>query len=212
LSAENYGATDATAAMTRFLRRLQAADGHWYVVAHRPPIESSDIEVTAASMRALQMFTRREDAPAAAAIDKAARWIALAHPTSNEDRAFQLLGLGWSRAGRAAIQNAAKALVAEQRADGGWAQKAGLNSDAYATGQALVALEQSGAMRASDPAFRRGVKYLLDTQLADGSWFVRSRAIPIQPYFESGFPHGRNQFVSAAGTNWATMALSLAIE
>jgi hypothetical protein len=36
--------------------------------------------------------------------------------------------------------------------------------------------------------------------------------VPIQPYFESGFPHGRNQFISAAGTNWAAMALALGAE
>jgi hypothetical protein len=54
------------------------------------------------------------------------------------------------------------------------------------------------------------VAFLLRTQLEDGSWFVRSRAIPVQPYFDSGFPHGRDQFISAAATNWATMALMLA--
>jgi hypothetical protein len=40
---------------------------------------------------------------------------------------------------------------------------------------------------------------------------VKSRAIPLQPHFESGFPHGRDQFISAAGSNWATMALALAV-
>jgi len=34
--------------------------------------------------------------------------------------------------------------------------------------------------------------------------------LPIQPYFESGFPHGRDQFISAAATNWAATALALA--
>jgi len=47
----------------------------------------------------------------------------------------------------------------------------------------------------------------LKTQLEDGSWFVQSRSFPIQKYFESGFPHGRNQFISAAATSWATIAL-----
>ena len=50
--------------------------------------------------------------------------------------------------------------------------------------------------------------YLLRTQLEDGTWFVRSRAFGFQPYFESGFPHGRNQFISAAATSWAAMALA----
>ena len=31
----------------------------------------------------------------------------------------------------------------------------------------------------------------------------------IQPYFESGFPHGHDQWISQAGTSWAAMALSL---
>lgn len=82
-----------------------------------------------------------------------------------------------------------------------------LDSDAYATGQSLVALHTSGTLTASDPVVRRGVEFLRTTQLADGSWFVARRAIPIQPYFDAAFPHGRDQFISAAATNWATQAL-----
>jgi hypothetical protein len=87
-----------------------------------------------------------------------------------------------------------------------------LSSDAYATGQALVALQQSGALAPSDRVVQRGVRFLMQTPLGDGSWFVKARALPLQPHFESGFPHGRDQFISAAATNWATMALSLAIK
>jgi hypothetical protein len=39
---------------------------------------------------------------------------------------------------------------------------------------------------------------------------VRTRAIPIQPFFGSEFPHGQDQFISAAATNWVTMALAFA--
>jgi len=56
-------------------------------------------------------------------------------------------------------------------------------------------------------AYKRGVQFLLNTQLEDGSWYVKTRSIPIMPYFESDFPHGRDQFISAAATNWATLAL-----
>jgi hypothetical protein len=59
--------------------------------------------------------------------------------------------------------------------------------------------------------YQRGVQFLLNTQLADGSWYVRSRAIPLQPHFESGFSHGRDQFISAAASNWATTTLALAV-
>ena len=54
-----------------------------------------------------------------------------------------------------------------------------------------------------------GVQYLLDTQLPDGSWFVATRSHQTQIFFESGFPHGASQFISAAATNWATQALML---
>jgi len=75
--------------------------------------------------------------------------------------------------------------------------------------QALVALRMSGQMAASDPAYQRGIGFLLRTQLSDGSWLVRTRAFPFQPYKESGYPHGKDQWISAAGSSWAAMALSL---
>ena len=78
-----------------------------------------------------------------------------------------------------------------------------------ATGQALVALALSGQVPVSDTAYQRGVAYLLRTQLSDGSWLVRTRTFPFQPYKESGFPHGKNQWISAAGSSWAAMAISL---
>ena len=60
-------------------------------------------------------------------------------------------------------------------------------------------------------AGQRGIQFLLNTQLADGSWYVKSRALAFQPYFDDGFPHGFDQWISAAGTSWATMALALAL-
>ena len=83
-------------------------------------------------------------------------------------------------------------------------------SDAYATGSALAALRMAADMPAADPTYRLGVAYLLRTQFDDGSWRVRSRSLPVQPYYESGFPHGRNQFISCAATGWAATALALA--
>jgi squalene cyclase len=164
-------------------------------------------------MRSLHLYSPRlEKADYEKAVRHAAGWLATATARTTEDRTFQLLGLGWSSAKKDTIRTASRALIAEQRPDGGWAQIPSLSSDAYATGQALVALQQSGALTAADPVVRRGVHFLMQTQLGDGSWFVKSRAIPLQPHFESGFPHGRDQFISAAATNWATMALSLAIK
>src|SRR5450432_90940 len=97
-----------------------------------------------------------------------------------------------------------------QRPDGGWAQTAYFASDAYATGQTLVALKQSG-FSTSDPVYRKGVDFLLKTQLEDGSWHVASRAPKFQPYFQSGFPHDHDQWISMAGTAWAATALAYAL-
>jgi ankyrin repeat protein len=213
LAAENHPPDEATDAVARFLKTRQSADGRWHVIAHRPPLESSDIEVTAASMRALQVYAPHSHAAEyQRSIAAAAGWLAKALPRTTEDRAFQLLGLTWAGRDTITIRRYAHALLAEQRSDGGWAQLPSLASDAYATGQVLVALAESGSVAPGDRAYARGVKFLLNTQLEDGSWFVRTRAVPVQPFFESGFPHGRSQFISAAGTNWAAMALALGAE
>ncbi len=60
--------------------------------------------------------------------------------------------------------------------------------------------------------FRRGTEYLLGTQYKDGAWYVRSRSVKFQPYFDSGFPFEHDQWISAAGTAWAALALSLTVE
>ena len=208
LAAEHHAPDAGTDAMARFIRMQQAPAGYWRVTAHRPPIESGDVQVTALSMRGLQVYAPPGERPLAdAAIRRAAEWLATVQPDETQERAFQVLGLHWARAHRASIAAAAKRLVSGQRPDGGWAQIPSLDSDAYATGQSLVALLASGALTSTDPVSRRGVEFLRTTQLADGSWFVARRAIPIQPYFDAAFPHGRDQFISAAATNWATQAL-----
>jgi len=96
-----------------------------------------------------------------------------------------------------------------QRSDGRWAQLPSLQSDAYATGGALVALTEAG-VATTEHVYQRGVRFLLSTQLEDGSWYVRKRAHATQAFFDSGFPHGVDQYISAAATNWAAMSLALA--
>ena len=213
LAAEHHVPDAATDAMARFIRMQQTQDGHWRVFAHRPPMEAGDVKTTAQALRSLQTYApaheRRENDEA---IRRAAAWLTQAQPDDGQERAYHVLGLHWAHAGKAAIALAGERLIALQRADGGWSQLPSLASDAYATGQALVALIESGAARVDDPPVRRGVQFLLKTQLTDGSWFVPRRAIPIQPYFDAGFPHGKDQFISASATNWATQALLYAMK
>jgi hypothetical protein len=45
------------------------------------------------------------------------------------------------------------------------------------------------------------VAYLLRNQASDGTLHVKTRTIWLQPYFESGFPYGTDQFIATAATN-----------
>jgi hypothetical protein len=101
--------------------------------------------------------------------------------------------------------------VKQQRDDGGWAQLPEMSSDAYATGLTLFALYNSESVKPADAAYERGIGYLLKTQRDDGSWFVKTRAFPFQPYFESGFPYGPDQWISATATGFAAVALMYAM-
>src|SRR5262249_38057044 len=169
LAANGYAPDEATEAQALWLKRRQAADGHWPIQTNRPPIESNDIEVTAVSMRALQKFGpawKREEY--ANAIDRARSWLTHAEGEDTEERAFRLLGLSWAHAPKTVVAEAARQLLATQRDDGGWAQLETMGSDAYATGEALVALRESGAGDLTSRAFRKGVEYLLRTQVEDG--------------------------------------------
>jgi N-acyl-D-amino-acid deacylase len=162
-------------------------------------------------MRAIQVYTPKPMKPAAdRAVRMATAWIANARPGNNDDCAWRLTGLAWAGLDRVAIQAARADLLAAQRPDGGWSDLPSMPSSAYATGRSLAALHTSG-LPVSDAAYRRGIKYLLETQQEDGSWYVKTRALAFQPGFDANFPHGPDQFMSAAGTSWAAMALSYAL-
>ena len=121
--------------------------------------------------------------------------------------------LAWPGLARhAELQDDLQALRDTQQPDGGWSQLPHLHSDAWATGQSLVALRVAGRVPANDPVFQRGIDYLLRMQFDDGSWYVQGRAWPFQPPFDSGFPFGRDQWISAGATAWAVMALLLEVE
>jgi ankyrin repeat protein len=106
-------------------------------------------------------------------------------------------------------------LKVRQQFDGGWASYDGRSSDAYSTGEALWALHNAAGVPTSDPAWKRGVRYLLQTQAKDGSWHVTTRLHPpapvSPPYIESGHPYDHDQFISIMGESWAVIALSQAL-
>jgi hypothetical protein len=201
-----------TDAAVRLIKAAQLPDGSWSTnESRRPPMNAGDFQAAAVCIYALKHYGPSSDASTEQAIAKAISWLERASPETTQDIAFQAMGLAWASGASESAKKAGQQLAARQRADGGWCQFPGLESDAYATGQALYALTISGSVRATDAAYRKGIEYLLATQAVDGSWHVKSRSIWLQPYFESGFPYGQDQFVSAAGTAWATMALAASV-
>jgi ankyrin repeat protein len=200
-----------TDALTSCLASSQQPEGDWHSIADlRPPLTGSAIVSTALAIRGLKEYLppgRREEVNAR--VDRALAFIRTTVSRDTQDETYKLLGLIWAGAPVAEAAAQARRLLALQRAEGGWGQVPTMAPDAYATGQALYALYASGRKPTTIP-YEKGVQYLLRTQLEDGTWFVRSRAFGFQPYFESGFPHGRDQFISAAATSWAAMALAYA--
>lgn len=207
IAAEGYARDEYTAAAVKAIERTQLEDGSFNVLAARPPFESSQFTGTALAIRALQLYGNNAEDP----ISRARQWLERTKPLTQEDRAMRLLGLAWAKADAKIVDQAAADLAAAQRADGGWSQLADIEADAYATGQAMYALDQAGPayQQRYKQAIDRASVYLLRTQLADGTWLVRTRANPVQVLKESGFPHGRDQWISAAGTAWAATALAL---
>lgn len=214
LAANQQTPNEVTDATIVYLLRRQLAEGNWQGLGSgRPPLDSSEIKTTALCIRALQLYAPtglRQEVQRSVA--QARTWLAQVKPQNTDEQSFQLLGLRWAKAEPASLQKMVRTLLGQQLPDGGWGQWPTLASDAYATGQVLVALHQAGGLPITQPAYQRGVNFLLTTQAADGSWLVRTRAYPFQKYFESGFPYGKDQWISAAATSWATMALALTIE
>jgi hypothetical protein len=195
-----------------YLKSMQNTDGSWRVPGNRPPLTFDAFTPTAFIIHALNTYGR----PAHAAdirqrVDRARAWLLGEKPQTTQERAFHLLGLTWSKANAGAIKQAMSGLQRLQNANGGWAQLPTMEEDAYATGLALYAMSQAG-LPAKDAIYQSGLRRLIETQAADGTWHVRSRSLPFQPYFESGYPYEHDQWISAAGAAYATLAIAAAVE
>jgi hypothetical protein len=214
LASERYPASPLTDGIVAYVAHHQRRDGTWWFGGvSRAPFEEGTIARTAMSLRVMQVF----GSPAMKAdldlrIARARTHLANAKAATNDEAAMQILGLSWAGGNAAKVSSLGKALMSAQRPDGGWSQNQNLASDAYATGEALCALHEAGILAVSAAAYQKGVKFLMDTQSADGSWYVRSRAPKFQPYFQSGFPYDHDQWISSAGTSWAVRALIPAVE
>jgi ankyrin repeat protein len=214
LASEHYPASPVTDGIVAYIAYHQRHDGGWWFGGvSRAPIEEGPIGRTAMSLRVMQVFgTPAMKADLDLRITRARTYLASAKVATNDEAAMQILGLHWAGGDAAKVSSLGKALLSAQRPDGGWSQNQNLASDAFATGEALSTLKEAGILAASDAAYQKGMKFLMDTQAADGSWYVRSRAPKFQPYFQSGFPYDHDQWISSAATSWAVRALIPAVE
>ena len=207
----DHPADETTAAMITFLLKKQRPEGSWGRGSHRPPLQQSEVTSTVLAVHYMGKFVGDEQRAAVeAATARAKAWLVAVEARTQEDRNSLLGGLALLRADPKLIGEAKLAILEAQREDGGWAQKDGMKSDAYATGQTLFTLQRI-RMPVTHPAYQRGLKFLLGTQHADGSWLVETRSKPIQVFFDNGDPHGKHQFISIPATSWGTIALALAL-
>ncbi len=204
---------ETTDAVVTYFLKHQMANGYWKVTSNRPPSEASHFTTNYLALRSLRVWGNSKlKNEIEERTKKSAAWIFETAPKTNEDQVFQLLAFSELKADKAIIEKSARKLIANQKADGGWSQLEGMDSDPYATGTALVSLHLVGILSNKDKIFQDGIKYLIKTRKEDGSWFVKSRSKPFQTYYESGFPHGKDQFISVAASGWATTALLLSLE
>jgi ankyrin repeat protein len=208
LAADGHPLDSVTATMIHWIIARQMPDGRWLGNGlNRPPSEYSTISHTAIAAGGLKSYSlpgRRDEI--SQALRRARQWLLAAEPKSAEERAMRLMGLVWTDAPRTRVADAIRAVRDRQENGGGWSQFGRTPPDAYATGLSLYALHVAG-VSPTDAVYRKGLAFLLGSQYPDGTWLVKTHSFPVQRYFESGFPFGRHQWISAAGTGWAVMAI-----
>ncbi len=215
MARSGYAPSRTTDFLTAETASEQGADGGWHggTGLARSPLEDDDFSRTAMAIRLLKNYGMAgRSAEFQDRIGRAKAWLVKSQPLITEDFAMRVEGVAAAGASSSELARLAEPLLKLQRADGGWAQREGLSSDAYATGMALSLLAEAGVLSTGSAAYKNGLNYLLATQAMDGSWHVLSRAAKIQPYFEGGFPYGHDQWISSSGTAWAANALALSLD
>jgi len=209
LNADHVPANLYTDIGVDYMMDQQRPDGSFHAEAGRPPHGTGEAHLAALCIRAIQLYA----APAKKArvnqeVALTKQFLLNYSANTQQELVFQLLGLQWCGATTAEKEKVATRLRATQNMDGSWSQLSSMTGDAYATGEALYALSESGTTRPEEEWIQKSIAWLLKNQDPSGAWIVETRAYPIQPFFNSDFPpYDENQFISAAATNWACLAL-----
>ena len=201
--------TADTDVMVHFIAQTQDPAGGWTGPGNRAPLQESSITRTMLAIYALKQYGWPARKPEFdERIARARTWLISAPADTTVDEADRLMGLWLAGATNLELRKVSAVVLGRQREDGGWAQTPYLESDAFGTAAALYSLRMAGFLTPTDAAYRRGAAYLLNTQFPDGSWYVRSRVVKLQPYFQSDFPFDHDQWISNTATAYAVMALA----
>ncbi|HEY4289368.1 MAG TPA: prenyltransferase/squalene oxidase repeat-containing protein [Puia sp.] len=209
LAAEKYQPDPYTDIAVDYIINQQKPDGTFGAEFGRPPLESGEMHLASICVRAIQLYAApAQDKNVGKIVSRTKHWLENTAIDVPQEMNFQLLGLQWCGSSRQEKEKVAARILALQHPDGSWSQLPTMTSDAYATGQALYALSESNTIQPQDPAYQKGVSWLLKHQDESGAWIVETRAFSIQPFFNSDFPpYDENQYISASATNWAALAL-----
>lgn len=184
------------------IAKLQEPAGYWKARGQFPSQDRELMESNAvASMWALAATKPFEkDAAIAKARKKAMAWLSASDTgVSAEWHAWRLIVAHLEKEQDSGGRR--EALLKLQKPDGGWSWLKGKPSDAYTTGQALYALLTTGT-RTDDDSANRAVRFLLSSQLEDGTWKVPSELVSAGP------DENKDRIYSYWGTAWAVIALS----
>lgn len=143
-----------------------------------PPIVQGAIMLTGNALVAIKWAATHTTNPKyGTAAEHAIAWLATSEPVTTQDRVFKIVALNHygTPEHRRIAWSVVEELAAQQQPDGGWKESDATDgSNAFATGQVLYAFKQAGVSIRSE-MFRRGVAYLLKTQVNDtttntGTW------------------------------------------
>jgi hypothetical protein len=197
----------ATAGLKRLLGTVtgdQTENGSWasWPETRQPIFGNSDERATAAATWVLASALKFDrSSELVAARDRGLGWLEKTK-SDDESQSTALRVILWRQLGRSADewQPLAERIVARQNPDGGWNQAPDMQSDAWATGQALYAV---AGWDVAGTAIERGRAFLASTQRQDGSWPMTSR--PTKP---GGTGSTSLIPITGAGSAWAVAGLA----
>ncbi len=209
LDLAGYPADDTTSGTVDILLDQQSEHGFWKPALNRPPTVGSYFTSTYVALCGVNRYAAADKREIVKERNtRALKWVKAVEPFDTEDMVCRLRSLALLERDGGAFKEQVKMLLALQyEEDHGWPQVEDRRRDAYATGTVLAALRDTDAIPVSHPAYQAGLRYVLKTQDRTGAWHVRNRTAPVQPFFGSGFPFERDQFISISGSSWASYAL-----